>query len=62
LFNFLKKNNIMKMEYFTIGNHIYLRTTSEGLYTDELIGIWEEFSKFELSSFGLIDQKGEFVF
>tara|TARA_R110000772_G_scaffold48017_3_gene109495 strand:- start:3645 stop:3803 length:159 start_codon:yes stop_codon:yes gene_type:complete len=52
----------MKMEYFTIGNHIYLRTTSEGLYTDELIGIWEEFSKFELSSFGLIDQKGEFVF
>tara|TARA_R110000787_G_scaffold128491_6_gene240206 strand:+ start:1036 stop:1188 length:153 start_codon:yes stop_codon:yes gene_type:complete len=43
----------IKMDYFTIGNHIYLRTTSEGLYNDELIGIFDDFSPFELSEMGI---------
>ena len=43
----------MTTYYFTIGNHIYARTTSEGLYDDVLIGTVDEFSKSELHIMGI---------
>jgi hypothetical protein len=43
----------IKVEYFAIGNHIYTRTTSEGMYDDMLIGTRDEFSKGELHILGI---------
>ena len=36
------------IDYFTIGDHVYLRETSEGLSTDTLMGTLNEFSEVEL--------------
>jgi len=41
------------IEYFTIGNHLYIRTTSEGLSDDVLLGTLDEFSKVELQIMGI---------
>ena len=48
-----QQNPIPMIDYFTIGNHIYLRETSEGLYQDTLMGTRSEFSESELHIMGI---------